>query len=443
MKVVVVGAGAAGLAATRALRAGGAEVTALERATGAGGRLAGARKDGFILDLGAQFFFRFFDTALRICRELGMADQVVPFPFRAGIYRDGRLHPLTVGLDPRVLWRGRRDLLRYLLLTPRGSLQTARVLALVARRRRDLHFVDYENALDLDGESLAELVLRRGGAEALEFFFQPVASCFTLGEPEDIGTAYGLALARYMLHGLFALREGMGTLAEGLYRECRESVLLSTPARRIVIEGGAVKGVEAEGGFLDADAVICATTASQALALLPDLPDRTRSALGRVRYSACCHAMFALPRRLLPQGWYAVVLPRAARSPLCGFTDDSTKSPLYAPPGGGTVHCFTYGSHARELNASRDEEVSARLLRELRRFAPSPPADPLFCEVRRWEEAVCLAPPGMLREISRLKSELRKDIKGLYLAGEYTFMPSVEGALRSGLDAAAMALASL
>ena len=440
MKAVVVGAGAAGLAATRALRKGGVEVITLEERERAGGRLAGAARDGFTLDLGAQFFFRHFDTAFRLCRELGLAEQVVPFPFKVATWRDGGLNPLNVSLDPRLHWRDRRELLGFRLLSPHGMLEAARLLALVFGRRRDLHFVDYRNALDLDGESLAELVRRRGGGEALEFFFQPLASCLTLGEPEDLGAAYGLALAWYALHGLFTLRDGMGTLSEALHRECGESVLLSTPARRIVIEGKAVKGVETESGFLDADAVICATTASQALRLLTDLPEGVRKTLRGVRYSACCHAMFGLPRRLLPEGWYAVALPRSSRSPLSGFTDNSIKSPRYAPPGGGMVHCFTYGRHARELNAARDEEVLALLLGEVRRFSPSPPADPVFGLVQRWKEAVCLSPPGMLREITRLKAEMRGEIKGLYLAGEYLYMPSVEGALRSGMDAADAAM---
>jgi len=440
VKAVVVGAGAAGLAATYRLRKGGVEVTALEERERAGGRLAGAARDGFILDLGAQFFFRFFDTTFSLCRELGLAEQVVPFPFKAGTWREGRLHPLTVGLDPRPLWRDRRDLLRFRLLTPRGAWQAARLLSLMVRRRRDLHFVDYGNALDLDGESLAELVLRRGGGEALEFFFQPLASTLTLGEPEEVGAAYGMALAWYALHGLFTLREGMGSLADGLSRECGDSLLLSTPARRIVIESKAVRGVETGAGFLDADVVICATTASRALRLLPDLPEEMRKVLRGVRYSSCCHAMFGLPRRLLPEGWYAVALPRAARSPLSGFTDNSIKSCRYAPPGAGMLHCFTYGKHARELNAARDEEVLALLLDEVRRYAPSPPADPVFGEIRRWEEAVCLSPPGMLRQVTRLKRESREEIRGLYLAGEYLFMPSVEGALRSGMDAAETAM---
>ncbi|MGQ9704773.1 MAG: protoporphyrinogen/coproporphyrinogen oxidase [Actinomycetota bacterium] len=436
MKVIVVGAGTAGLAATYTLHRAGVEVTALEASSSPGGRLAGARRDGYVLDLGAQFFFRFYDTTFELCRKLGLEKEIVPFPFKVAIWRDGRLNALTAGLDPRLLWKDRRDLLRFRLFGLRGMMQMARIMPLLLRRRRDLHFIDYRGSLDLDGESLAELALRRGGEEALEYLFQPLASCLTLGEPEDIGAGYGLALAWYALNGLYTLRGGIGTLAEALYRACRERVKLSTPARRIVLEGGKVKGVETEEGFLGADAVICATTASAALRLLPDLPEGTRNALRRARYSACCHVMFGLRERLLPDGWYAVGLPRRALSPLAGFTDNSIKSPLYAPPGAGMVHCFTYGKHARELNGRPDREVFSLLAEEIRRFIPSMPREPLFSEVYRWEEAVCLSPPGMLRAMDELKARYLKEVKGLRLAGEYLFMPSVDGALRSGIDAA-------
>ncbi len=315
MKAVVVGAGTAGLAAAYALRKAGAEVTVLEERERPGGRIAGSRKEGFVLEAGAQFLFRFYDSAFHLCRELGLGERLKPFPFKVAGWKEGRLYPLTFSIDPRALWRDRRDLFRFRLFSPRGALQVARLLSLAFRRRRDLHFVDYAGMLDLDGESLSELALRRGGREALERLMQPLASCLTLGEPEEIGAGYGLALAWYALNGVFALEGGIGTLAEGLCRACGENIMLSTPALRIAIEGGAVKGVETGEGFFDADAVICATTATRALRLMPGLPEGVRRALGRARYSACCHVMLALPRPLLPEGWYAVALPRSSRSP--------------------------------------------------------------------------------------------------------------------------------
>ncbi len=440
MRVIVIGAGTSGLAATLTLRKRGAEVLALEAKDTAGGRIVGARRDGYTMDLGAQFFFKFYDTTFAVCRELGLGDDVVPFPFKVAIWKNGKLNPITAGLDPRALWRDRADLMRFRLFSPKGMLQVARIMPLVLRRRRDLHFIDYQNMLDLDDESLSDLARRRGGEEVLEYFLQPVASCLTLGEPEEVGAGYGLTLLWYSLNGLFTLKRGIGSLAERLYQECADNVRLSTPVKRVVLEGGAVKGVETADGFMDADAVICTTTATKALSLMPDLPEAMRRPMEKVTYSACCHVMFGLEKRLLPEGWYAVGLPRLAGTSMAGFTDNSIKSPHYAPPGGGMVHCFTFGRHAFELNAMSDAEVFSRLKGEIRRFIPSMPEEPLFSEIYRWDEAVCLSPPGMLREMLRLKREHYRAVKGLFLAGEYLNMPSVDGSLRSGIDAAEAAL---
>ncbi|MDI6830442.1 MAG: NAD(P)/FAD-dependent oxidoreductase [Actinomycetota bacterium] len=442
MKVIVIGAGTSGLAATHTLRKRGVEVLVLEAKETAGGRIVGARRDGYTMDLGAQFFFKFYDTTFGICRELGLGNDIVPFPFKVAIWKNGRLNPITAGLNPLALWRDRADLLRFRLFSPRGMLQVARIMPIILKRRRDLHFIDFQNMLDLDDESLADLAKRRGGEEVLEYFLQPVASCLTLGEPEEVGAGYGLTLVWYSLNGLFTLKRGIGTLAERLYEECRDSVRLSSPVKRVVIEGGAVKGVETAEGFMDADAVICSVTATRALELMPDLPEGMRRSLEKVTYSACCHVMFGLEKRLLPEGWYAVGLPRLAGTSMAGFTDNSIKSPHYAPPGGGMVHCFTFGRHAFELNAMSDAEVFKRLKGEIRRFIPSMPEEPYISEIYRWDEAVCLSPPGMLREICRLKRDHYRDVKGLFLAGEYLNMPSVDGSLRSGIDAAEAALRS-
>jgi len=435
-RCVVVGAGAAGLAATYHLLRGGVEVVTLESSGEAGGRLLGGRHDGRVIDLGAQFFFRPYRTTFELCGRLGLEGQVVPFPFRVGLWRDGVLTALTAGLDPRTLAGNFRELLRFRLLSPAGVARLTALLFLLLRRRRDLHFLRFPGNLDLDGRDLASFTLDGYGEEVLEYYLQPLVSCLTLGQPEEIGAGYGLALAWYAMQGCCTLKEGIWTLADRLHRECRGSVRLSTPAREIVIEAGKVRGVETEEGFLEAGEVVCCTSASAALRLMPRLPDGARSLLAKIGYSSCCHVVFGFPRRSFPAGWYAVALPRRSGSSMAGFSDDSTKCPSYAPPGESLVHCFTFGAHARELNAQPDRLVAARLLEELRSWAPSPPPDPLFRVVHRWEEAVCLPPPGTLRQLRRLARELPQTVRGLHLAGEYLYMPSVEGALRSGMDAA-------
>ena len=121
---------------------------------------------------------------------------------------------------------------------------------------------------------------------------------------------------------------------------------------------------------------------------------------------------------------------------MSGFADSSIKSPLYAPEGAGIVNCFTYGAHAVEMNGMRDDKVVRALIDDIKKYVPSMPNRPLFAEIYRYDEAVCTAGPGMLTAMHRMKERHYRDISGLALAGEYMHMPSVDGAVRSGIDAA-------
>jgi hypothetical protein len=83
-----------------------------------------------------------------------------------------------------------------------------------------------------------------------------------------------------------------------------------------------------------------------------------------------------------------------------------------------------------------DEDIRRFIIKDIKRFTPDMPDFPKFTEILRFDEAVCTSPPGMLTAISHMKKEGLGDVKGLFLAGEYMYMPSVEGATKSGIDAA-------
>ena len=243
MKVIVVGAGTAGLAATRFLRDRGVEVVALEKEEAPGGRIAGATRDGYVLDLGAQFFTRYYDTTFNVIREVGLGDELIDYHLRAAAWRDGRMYPLELGLDPRTAWRSR-------LYQPGGMrvrAQLVRLMAFMFKRRNDLEFPDFIGAADLDAVSLAEFALRIAGPEVLEYFLQPAASSLSCAQPEDMSAANGLSLTWHIMSGVFkgfaALERGVGTLASALAAACGDSIMPRTPARRVVIENGAVRGV--------------------------------------------------------------------------------------------------------------------------------------------------------------------------------------------------------
>ncbi len=445
MKIVIIGAGISGLAAAHILSKNGADVIVLEEKDVAGGRAASAEHEGYTMDLGAQFFLSCYDTTLQLCREVGLEEDIAPYPFRPVMFKDNRLYPALMTLNLRCLWQNKGDFLTnvraLLAYSMRSRIGLFEILFRAIKRQRDLHFINFENGLDLDVESLEDFSLNHGGEELLEYLFQPFCACTAFGDSDEMGALYGLALFWYLLNGPWTLKRGIGSLVNRLYEKHRESVLLSIHVRKIIIENGSVKGVETKRGFMDADAVICATTATTALKLMPNLPDTLRIPLETVRYKRCCHVMFALQERMFPDNWYAVILPRSAGSKMACFMDNSTKSSFYVPEGGGIIHCFAYEKHARELNEKPDKEVFFHLIKEIQKITPEMPNNPFFSEIRRWNEAMCIAPAGMLKAVNRMKKENYRDIRGLFLAGDYFYMPSVEGSARSGIDAAEAVLA--
>src|ERR671913_1366816 len=65
MRVIVVGAGLAGLTCAKVLSARGAEVAVFEASDGVGGRVRTDERDGFLLDRGFQVYFTSYPVARR------------------------------------------------------------------------------------------------------------------------------------------------------------------------------------------------------------------------------------------------------------------------------------------------------------------------------------------------------------------------------------------
>src|SRR6478609_7739105 len=95
-EVVVVGAGLAGLSAATRLAAAGCDVHVLEAGAHAGGRLASARVDGFVVDRG----FQVLNTGYpRVAADLDLPALELGWFWRGAVVRhDGRAHRVV---DPR------------------------------------------------------------------------------------------------------------------------------------------------------------------------------------------------------------------------------------------------------------------------------------------------------------------------------------------------------
>lgn len=431
MRVIVIGAGPAGLSAAHALRKRGVDFTVLEAADHAGGRIAVEEVEGCRIDTGAQVFTAGYSTVLGLCRELGVPVRAISR--RAGIWSRGAFRVL----DQNDAWRNLRTLLAFKLLSPKGLWQLVRLGWRLRRRAADLSFAGPSRALAHDSDaSIADWIRMTGGSESLEGLAGTSIRVLTLAEPEEVGAAYGMALLwgfTFQPIELLTPEQGMGQFTKALVAAVADRIRLSTKVERIVIREGAVAGVQTDSGLVVADAVVCATTATEARRLLPQLPADIDRALERVTYSSNCRVVFGVDRPVLPDRCYFVALPRREGSFLVDYSDAAVKFPPVAPSG-RLIHAESASDRAEELSALSDAELCQRFLAEIRRYSPDMP-DPRFARAYRWKEAVCLMPGGALTALARARRSLPEQVRGLALAGEYMHMPSVNGAAASGVAA--------
>jgi protoporphyrinogen oxidase len=224
----------------------------------------------------------------------------------------------------------------------------------------------------------------------------------------------------------------------------KEHVRLSTPVTKVVIEGRQVKGVETKEGFFEADQVICATDAVLARGLIPDLPDTIRKPLETCRYSSTYNYIFGLEKKITPRHFMATFIPGSEKSLLTTIFDAAGGAMKTAPDGCGLMYAFTAGWYDNELGRLSEDERRRRVIKETQKFWPEFPDEPLFSECIRFERAINLESPGQFPAIHAFLRHHARDVKGLYLAGEYLFLIAcTEGAFATGEKAANLVLEDL
>ena len=434
-RVIVIGGGAAGLSAAYTLKKHGINVILLEANDRVGGRLGGDRVDGFSLDEGADFFCSSYDVAFRICEELGLP--LIRSDMNLGWYRNGRWILTTPIKSFSTLIQNLPALWKLGLLSA-GFLKLAKA---VKTESEYLNFASNSRLVEIDGEENAGDYLKRMGVpESLKTTLRGFLE-MTMGEVDQMGAAYMRTyLAEMLLKAdqIYVPEKGAGELSHALADACGADIRTSTPVRRVVIRDGTVTGVLVDDGPIEADAVICATSASKVPDIIPDLPDAIRSVLSKVRYSRGCRVVIGLDHPPLPAGWHGALYPED-ETPL--LLDRSINLPKCVPPGKSTLDLLVGRNRAEELFPLDDEEIKRRLLADARRNPPPGsrlPSDGegLFARVYRWKEAVCMGLPGMFKAVAEMRCQLNRDIKNLLLAGDYMRVPCVNGALASGVDAA-------
>ncbi len=449
-EILVVGAGAAGLAAawTLAVRRNDSNcrVRVLEASEKIGGRMFCEEIDGFHVHGGASVIHESFATTRDLARELGVELWQSPKKKGGQSYADGRFWGAYVGGSLKQTLTTLRTMLFSPQHTLAGNWEFMRLFGMLKKRAGDLDFEDHSRMLDLDtGESFAEFARANSLGRYLQQSGELDLNCFTAGSSDRVGAAYGMALLWLWTINpatrSYLPRQGIGALAKALTDACANLIRVSTPVEQIVVKDGAASGVVTSSGEkIEADAVVCATTASTAARINPELPGELRAVLERVSYGSCCNVAFGLDTNILEEGSHAGLFPPGSPTFLTMVTNLAATTPEAAPPGRTLVHALAIGEQAGALFALNDDEIVRRVAEEMRRFFPAMPEQPLFARVYRWPEGLCLAPGGMLRDVHHMRLRLPQCTRGLFLAGDYMLLPSLNGAMKSGVEAAEASL---
>ena len=442
-RVVIVGGGFAGLSAAYELKKRGIATLLLEAKDRAGGRGIGERVDGFSVDNGAFVFTATYDTAFRICEELGLP--LVESQMIFGHHRNGRWVTTTPEQSFGNFIRQLPAALAMGFLSPSGLRAGSKVMRHMYRQEEYLSFASDSRLSEIDDdETYGDYLDRHKVPHKLRVTLSGPLKMI-LGDAAPAGQALMRAyIGETMLSGgkVYMPERGIGSLSEALGAACSDAIRPSAPARRIVVEDGAATSVVLDGEAIEADAVICAVPGTKVSDLVPDLPEATHAALGTVSYSTGCRVVIGLDQPPLPPGWHGALYPEDDDTPL--LMDRTTFLPACAPAGKSILDMLIGLDRAKELIGLDDDEVKRQMLGAARRNAPPGSALPgddegLFYRVYRWEEALCMGKPGMLAEVAKIPGQLAGRIDNLFLAGDYMGIPSVNGALSSGHSAATQA----
>jgi len=306
-RVVVVGAGLAGLSAALRLLAAGREVTVLERGGGPGGRAGLLDVEGYAFDTGPTVLTMpdvVADALGCIGEELDdWLDLVRLDPVYRAFFPDGST--LDVRADPVAMAEEVRD-----LCGPReaaGYERFVRFASRLYRYERD-SFIDRntDSPLDLLTPDLARLAavggFRRLAPKVSSYLKDPRTQRVFSFQALYAGVSPYRALALYAViaymdtvGGVVVPRGGMHAVPRALASAAEKhgaTIRYGETVTRVVVEGGRAKCVETSSGErVDADAVVLTGDLPGAYDLLPRAPRR------RLRASPSCFLLLAGSRQ--------------------------------------------------------------------------------------------------------------------------------------------------
>ncbi|HSX35192.1 MAG TPA: FAD-dependent oxidoreductase [Candidatus Saccharimonadales bacterium] len=423
--IVVIGGGMAGTAAAHQLATHGYKVTILEQNSYLGGRIRTQFMDGEAVEMGAGFMSSFYTNMRAFLKEEGLLNQLYKQNKSTGILRNGRVSMATL-----------RTLSGQGALSHKAKLQMVPLVFATLLRWRKLNIHAFWKAHAYDTTTAADMFASSAAKkELLEYFWQPVCNGYFYWEPERVSRAMVLTLTKAFLknRGTYKLRGGLCQIPKRAAKNA--TVLLGHSVKEVTWANGVYSIRIDQGGKskkIQADGIVCATTATAVPRIFADLTLRQRSFFAAVQYSTTALVARTYPRGQSPRD-IGIAFPRQEKTELAAVTVE--------PKGDvAAVNIYASGVAGKKLGRLSDAQLIARLDENAAAVnAAILPANakPLHTHTQRWAEALPFFDIGHYKRLYAFeRGEVEDPTQPLVFAGDYLGGPLMEGAFTSGLQAA-------
>jgi len=461
-RVVVLGAGLAGLTAALELARRGCDVTVLEAAPIAGGRTSSWRDAaGREVDTGLHVVADHYVNLIELLGDVGASRDLVWFQ---------QHHYLRAGRDP-LLWHFTRKAPPFHLLRPALEMPLS-LGERVGLGRATLDLAAYTQAGLADLDHLTYDAWHRRYHNGARGFWHEIAEAAsdaaTFLSCEQASARAVLSWMKYM-----ARNEHAGDIA--CFLGPLGDALVAPLVRALEAAGGRVQLSTAAVGFVLAGDRVCAVEVAPALGTGAFHAAHGRPVVGEGRTRIDCdRVVCALPVQALRAAASPEFVRAAGLTPAMGLGTTPAVSAIVwfdrpirpIPPGaplvtgaimrdfldlamlnrgpatGGSAYQFVL-CRAAELLGRSDADIVADIVSDLRAVWPGAArARPVDYAIERIEAAMFAAVPGA----HALRPGTRTGLGNLYLAGDWTrheLNASMEGACLSGRRAAEAVLADL
>jgi oxygen-dependent protoporphyrinogen oxidase len=456
-RIAIIGGGISGLSAAffleqRRLAGVPLEYVLYEASPRFGGVIFTERMDECLVEAGPDSFLTEKPEASELCRDLGIADQLLgsnDSQRKTYILVNGKLIAMPDGLAFMIPTK-----MLPAALSPLFSWHTKLRIA------REWFHPRLEVKND---ESVASFVERHYGKEMVDRLADPLLSGVYGGDAGRLGVkavlprfaemqerhgslgkatikSRGQAIGKDTRPIFTSLKDGMQQLVDSIVLRIPASYVHSNAPIKLVRpvdDGWRVSWKENTDQF---DSVILAVPAYVAAESLDGSAANLASELRGIQYSSSVTVALGFDQKVrarLPAG-FGYLVPRVEGKRVLAVTFVHNKFPHRAPEDRALLRCFLGGSRDESVLKLSDNEIMQIVAKELREILGIE-TEPRFARVYKWRGAMAQYNVGHLERLQRIEI-LRRQVPGLFLAGNAYRGIGVPDCVRAGQQAAREAL---